>query len=92
MEKGLILCDTNILIEFYKKNVTIIEELEKIGTQNIAISPITAGELLFGALNKKEVQVIKRDTEHLILLHINEIISKKFIELMIKVKSPSCSE
>ena len=61
MEKSIILCDTNILIEFYKNNQNIIAELEKIGSKNIALSVVTAGELLFGALNKKETQTIKKD-------------------------------
>jgi len=84
MEKSIIICDTNILIEFYKNNQSIITELEKIGSKNIALSVITAGELLFGALNKKETQTIKKDIEHLILMNINDLISKKFIELMLK--------
>ena len=84
MEKSIILCDTNILIEFYKNNQNIVAELEKIGRKNIALSVISAGELIFGALNKKEIQTIKKDTEHLILFNVNELISKKFIELMLE--------
>jgi predicted nucleic acid-binding protein len=84
MEKGIILCDTNILIEFYKNNQDIVARLQDIGSNNIAISAVTAGELLFGALNKKEVQAIKKDIEHLVLFHINDLISQKFIELMLQ--------
>ena len=32
----MILCDTNILIEFYKNNPSIIQELRKIGQNQIA--------------------------------------------------------
>jgi len=35
-------------------------------------------------LNKKEIQTIKKDIEHLILMNINDLISQKFIELMLK--------
>ncbi len=84
MEKTVVLCDTNILIEFYKNNQKIVAALRDIGAENIAISAVTAGELLFGALNKKEVQTIKRDIEHLILMHINDLISEKYIELMLQ--------
>ncbi len=84
MEKTVVLCDTNILIEFYKNNQKIVAVLRDIGAENIAISAVTAGELLFGALNKKEVQTIKRDIEHLILMHINDLISEKYIELMLQ--------
>lgn len=84
MEKNVVLCDTNILIEFYKGNQEIITNLKTIGEENIAISTVTAGELIFGALNKKEVLIIKRDIEHLIIQHITETISLKFVELMLK--------
>jgi tRNA(fMet)-specific endonuclease VapC len=50
----------------------------------MAISAVTAGELIFGAINKKEIQIIKKDIEHLILMHINDLISQKFIELLLK--------
>jgi hypothetical protein len=83
MEKHIVLCDTNILIEFYKNNQNILARLQDIGSSNIAISPITAGELLFGALNKTEVQSIKNDIEHLKLMHLSELISLKFVELML---------
>ena len=42
MEKEMILCDSNILIEVYKNNKKIIAELEEIGQQNIAVSQVTA--------------------------------------------------
>ncbi len=38
MEKKLVVCDTNIFIEFYKNNNEIIESLYKIGKNNIALS------------------------------------------------------
>jgi rRNA-processing protein FCF1 len=38
----IVLCDTDVLIEFYRGNATIIAELKKIGKKNIAISYITA--------------------------------------------------
>ncbi len=62
----MILCDTNILIEFYKNNHRIIEELRHIGLNQLAISSITQAELYYGAINKNELNKIKR---HLGLLH-----------------------
>lgn len=55
-----------------------------IGEENIAISSVTAGELVFGALNKKELQTIKKNIDNLVVLHINDLISRKFIDLMFK--------
>lgn len=82
MVKFMIICDTNILIEFYKNNDKIISELKDIGQPKLAISSITQAELYFGAFNKVELMKIKR---HLSLIHtlpVDISISEKFIELM----------
>ena len=55
----IVLFDTDVLIEFYRNNPDIIVELKTIGQENIAVSTITAGELFYGALNKKELSQIK---------------------------------
>ena len=78
----MILCDTDILIEFYKNTPQILQEFKHIGHTHLAISAITQGELYFGALNKAELEKIKR---HLSLLHQfppTKAISHKFLELM----------
>ena len=84
MEKRLVICDTNIFIEFYKGNSEVIENLHKIGNENIALSSVTAGELIFGAFNKAELRSIQKDINELRVLHINEKISRNFIDLMQK--------
>lgn len=83
-EGSVILCDTNIIIEFYKENFSIVKELRGIGQKNVAVSVITAGELLYGAFNKEELKQIKRDLEHLHLLQLNSPICECFMELMIE--------
>jgi tRNA(fMet)-specific endonuclease VapC len=78
----MILCDTNIIIEFYKGNPTILQELGRIGVAQLAISVITQAELYYGALNKAELLRIQK---HLNLLHnlpIDHQISSQFIQLM----------
>ncbi|MCP4359281.1 MAG: type II toxin-antitoxin system VapC family toxin [Chloroflexi bacterium] len=78
----MILLDTNILIEFYKNNTRITEELRKIGQTQLAISVITQAELYYGALNKTELHQIKK---HLSLIHIfplNTTLSEYFVQLM----------
>ncbi len=82
--KPLILCDTNIIIEVYKGNQAIIDFLENVGQANIAISDVTCAELLFGARNKKELQIIKKDLKKLVVYAINEEISKSAILLIEK--------
>ena len=66
----IIICDTNILIEFYKESPKVIRNLRAIGQDNIAVSIVTMGELLFGALNKKELDRISQDLAHLQVLSL----------------------
>jgi tRNA(fMet)-specific endonuclease VapC len=78
----MILCDTNIIIEFYKGNPIILQELGRIGVAQLAISVITQAELYYGALNKAELLRIQK---HLNLLHnllIDHQVSSQFIQLM----------
>ena len=74
----MILCDTNILIEFYKNHQPIMDELRAIGGANLAISVVTSAELYYGALNIAELRKIKK---HLALLRqypLTMTISQKF--------------
>ena len=80
----MVLCDTNIIIEFFKGNQEIITELKEIGQENLAISAITAGELLFGAINKKELSLISSGFSRLNVLPVTEMISEKFLDLMMQ--------
>jgi predicted nucleic acid-binding protein len=78
----MILCDTNILIEFYKNNTQIVQELHHLGQDQLAISIVTQAELYFGAFNKQELKEIK---QHLSLLHqisFDLSISKEFLKLV----------
>jgi tRNA(fMet)-specific endonuclease VapC len=80
----MILCDTNILIEFYKGRPEVVDALEAIGVSEIAVSIVTVGELYFGALDKQELKSLR---ENLSLLHripIDEEISEASLELLEK--------
>lgn len=83
----MILCDTDIIIELYRNNESIITELKKIGQENIAISVITAGELFYGALNKTELKQIEKDVKCLDIKFVNEEISVLFYNLMFEYSS-----
>jgi hypothetical protein len=82
--QSLVLCDTDIIIELYKNNTSIIAALHKIGQENIAISLITAGELLFGAINKRELNRISKDIANLHNLPLNEAIGILALDLLQK--------
>ncbi|MCC6603273.1 MAG: type II toxin-antitoxin system VapC family toxin [Anaerolineae bacterium] len=78
----MILCDTNVLIEFYKNNPQVNQILRDVGKDNLAISIVTEAELYFGALNKAELQMIQR---HLASLHrfgLDTAVSNQFLQLM----------
>lgn len=78
----MILCDTNILIEFYKNNPSIVEALQQIGRSNIAVSVVTQAELYFGAFNKRELGALRKHLSTITSLPINESVSGRFIMLM----------
>ncbi len=59
-------------------------KLMAIGQENIAISAITAGEMIFGALNKAELSKIKKALNSVSIIHVNESISERSLELQEK--------
>jgi len=78
----MILCDTNIIIEALKNNQFIVESIEEIGINNIAVSAVTVMELYYGARNKAEVKMIKRNLSSIQIFHIDEEISITASELI----------
>ncbi len=80
----MILCDTNILIEFYKDNAQVVNDFHRLGISQLSISSITQAELYYGAINKNELQKIKKHLGFLSIFPVDVLISTKFIELMEK--------
>jgi tRNA(fMet)-specific endonuclease VapC len=78
----MILCDTNILIKFYKNNPKIVDELRQIGLERLAISIITQAELYYGAINKAELLKIQKHLNLLQSFPVNNQVSTQFIQLM----------
>ena len=78
----MILCDTNIFIEIYRDNETIIQAIKQIGQENLAVSDVTCAELLFGARNKRELQAISKDLDKLVVLPVNAFISAMAVKLV----------
>jgi len=78
----MILCDTNILIEFYKDNKEAVNALRQIGLPNIAVSVITIGELYFGARDRRELLKIKKHLAGLHQIAVDTEISSQFLSLL----------
>jgi tRNA(fMet)-specific endonuclease VapC len=78
----MILCDTNILIEFYKGNSAIINELHEIGLPDLAVSIITTGELFYGARDKLELAKMQKHLALVKQIPLDEEISTRFLTLL----------
>ena len=59
-----------------------IEEIERIGLDNLGISAITVMELYFGALNKRELNRIKNNLQSLRIFHVDSDISEVAVDLI----------
>jgi predicted nucleic acid-binding protein len=77
-----LLCDTNILIEVYKDNHSVINTVKKIGQTNIVVSDVTCAELLYGARNKAELKIFRKDLDTLKVLPVIPEISKMAVMLV----------
>ncbi len=84
MENVKILCDTDVIIEYLKGNETTKKIFDKLERANIALSAITLMELYYGALNKRELNKIKRALSEFNILPLNEEITEIAINLIEK--------
>lgn len=80
----MVICDTNVIIEYFKGNELTKKILNSILSEDIAVSVITLMELMIGALNKRELKKIKRAINSFIILQISEEISEMAITLIEK--------
>ena len=78
----MILCDTNVIIETLKGDEKTIKIMESIGLENIAISSVTVMELYFGALNKKELNKIKKHLKALNIVHFDNDVSELAVSMI----------
>ncbi len=84
MENVKILCDTDIIIEYFKGDETTKKNFDKLESANIALSAITQMELYYGAFNKRELNKIKRALSKFNIQHLNEEITEIAINLIEK--------
>lgn len=87
-----LICDTNIISEYLRGNEQIIEEIEKIGFENIAITPVIYIELLrwlscYKGLSKEERENYKVAFSTLKVIHLNEGISVLSVGISEKINS-----
>jgi len=80
----MILCDTNILIEFYKDNADVKALIKSIGVSNLAVSVVTVGELYCGARDKRELSKIRKHLALLKQVPLDTESSQLFLSLLEK--------
>ncbi len=87
MAKDKVICDTDVLIDYFdtsqKRHLeakTILEE--NIGLSNVIISSITKMELILGATNKADLTAISKKINRFSVLLINEAINLRAIDLV----------
>jgi hypothetical protein len=73
----MILCDTNILIDIYRKNIGVIASVNEIlRNDEIVISDVTRAEMLVGARNKREMQILFKELSQIKNLPLRPDISE----------------
>ena len=73
----LYLCDTCILIDYLKGKTEVQQKLAKDREQGLGMSSVTYMEFMVGALNKREVGIIKKAFSDFEIVEISESISIK---------------
>lgn len=78
METDIILCDTDIIIEYFNKNIPLLQFLGNIGIEKLIITSITRAEVQQGAINKSHLTKINRVLNKFPTLDIDDSISRRF--------------
>lgn len=74
-EKKLVICDSDVLIEFLDKaNKTIENKLVDLGRGNLCISSVSHSEIIFGSWNKTHQKKLTKGLESFTLIEINQSI------------------
>lgn len=77
----MVIFDTNILIELYRGNLVVKNDIERMKFDVFYISSITAAEFIIGAKDKADFKRIEKQLEKYTTIPINAEISDLFINL-----------
>jgi len=80
----MILCDTNVMIEFYRGNEEVINIFDSVGVSNLAVSVITTGELFYGARDKRELRKLRDHISLIQEIPLDEEISAVYLAYLEK--------
>jgi predicted nucleic acid-binding protein len=82
----MILCDTNIFIHAFNGREDTIARLNSIGKSDTVLAAITVMELYQGMGDKNELAQMKKRIKHYDVIHIDEHISAKAVQLIADYK------
>lgn len=82
----MVICDTNIISKYLERVPKVVENIEAIGIENIAITPVILIELnkwlsVFKGIDKPTRQKYKKKFDTLKMLHLNKGISELSIDI-----------
>jgi len=75
--------DTNVLIEILKNNQQTIKQVESLSPP-LFVSVISAMELIYGALNNKELKKLQQFLSLFTIIQLNEKVSQQAFALIAK--------
>lgn len=81
-----VICDTNVFIRLFAGDPEVENELLRIGHSQVLLPSIAAMELYSGMGNKKELEQIVKKLKHYNILHINDLASKKAMDLLLQFR------
>jgi len=79
---SLVICDRNIFISLFKGLSTTLTELNAIGNENILIPSVSVMELYRGTDNMRELRAMESQIKQYNIIHFNDLVSAKAIELI----------
>lgn len=87
MAKKQVICDTDVMIDYWdtnqpRHNATKIILEKNIGLDNVVLSAITKMELMIGAGSKSEMQKISKQLNRYNIALINDAVTFKAIEIL----------
>jgi putative PIN domain protein len=88
----MVICDTNIISKYLEGVPLVVKNINAIGTDNIAITPVILIELnkwlsVFKGIDKPTRQKYKKKFDTIKMLHLNKSISELSIEISKKDNS-----
>jgi len=81
METDIILCDTDVIIEYFNNNVLLLQMIEDIGIEKLIITSVTRAEVQQGALDRSHLTKINRILNKFPTLDLDESMSRCFTKL-----------